>query len=134
VQVALPRRRGSARAASGGSSILQGHFAQAGPGEIGTFVLHGGETLALPLGEPLVPTVDVTLADGTAQFNYRLVGRSGEQYAPAVQKDKVQIPPPRLRNARTRPPRATSASVAGSGTAPLISPSGPPRPGFQPAP
>lgn len=104
----IETKGGKVRAVAGRYSTVSGEVRQSDgkaawrlqlasdPGEIGTFVLHGGETLALPLGEPLVPTVDVALANGTAQLNYRLVGRSGEQYAPAVQKDKVQIPPPRL--------------------------------------
>ena len=66
------------------------------PGRLGTFVVEAGQTFSLPLGPPLIPTAGVELAGGTVRLDYRLAGRSGERYAPAVMKGSTRVPPPGL--------------------------------------
>ena len=66
------------------------------PGRLGTFVVEPGQTFSMPLGPPLVPTADVGQTERIVRLDYRLEGRSGERYAPAVMKGSTRVPPPQV--------------------------------------
>jgi hypothetical protein len=65
-------------------------------GRLATFVVEAGQTFSIPLGPPLVPAASVELAGGTVRLDYRLAGRSGERYAPAVMKGNSRVAPPQV--------------------------------------
>jgi len=82
------------------------------PGRLGAFVVEAGQTFSMPLGPPLVPTAGVEQTEGVVttsnlvgpdrrsipivRLDYRLEGRSGERYAPAVMKGSTRVPPPEV--------------------------------------
>ncbi|MBE3069337.1 MAG: hypothetical protein IMZ66_03785 [Planctomycetes bacterium] len=61
---------------------------------LGTFKVAAGETTAIPLGPPLVAEADVRQAERNVRVNFRLVGRSGEQYSAMVTRNGAQRQPP----------------------------------------
>lgn len=60
------------------------------------FEVPANETLALPIGPPLVAKVDVQQRERTVSVRLALVGQGGEQYAPGAMKGKERMPPPKL--------------------------------------
>ena len=59
-------------------------------------MVEAGQTFSLPLGPPLVPTAGVAQTGEIVRLDYRLAGRSGERYAPAVTKGNSRVAPPQV--------------------------------------